>query len=69
MPVPGSYWVEDASHPYHASTDTHRSHIIAGVTDASIAEHFAPHVNDVQLVAKLLEEALSDTLVAPQATK
>lgn len=43
--------------------------IVAGVTDASLSEHFAPHVNDVQLVAKLLEEALSDTSVAPQATK
>ena len=43
--------------------------IVVGVTDASIAEHSAPHVNDVQLVAKLLEEALSNTLVAPQATK
>ena len=45
------------------------SHIVSGMTDASIAEHFAPHINDVQFLAKLLEEAVSNIRAAPQATK
>ena len=36
------------------------AHIVAGVTDSSIVEHFSPHARDVELVAQLLEEALLD---------